>query len=233
MQSISVIVPTLNEEEGIAEFLEHVRELAPDLEIIVVDGGSTDGTVEAAEPRARVVRTGRGRGKQMNAGASDSFGDVLWFLHADCRPHPDSIGAIREALADPDVVGGGFEFGLDHPGMFFRITTTVSNRKNRAFKLLFGDMGIFVRSEVFDEMGGYGDIPLMEDVDLCERLKERGKIVIVPVRLESSARRWFDEGILFNLARNWVLQLAWKCGASPHTLAKWYSFGNEKRGTKR
>ncbi len=233
MQSISVIVPTLNEEEAMAEFLECVRALAPDLEIIVVDGGSTDGTVDEAEPHARVVRTGRGRGKQMNAGASESSGDVLWFLHADCRPHPDSVGAIRLALADPAVVGGGFEFGLDHPGIFFRITTTVSNRKNRALKLLFGDMGIFVRSEVFEEMDGYRDIPLMEDVDFCERLKERGEIVIVPVRLESSARRWFEEGILYNLVRNWVLQLAWKCGASPDTLAKWYSFGNEKRGTTR
>ena len=86
---------------------------------------------------------------------------------------------------------------------------------------------------VFEEMDGYRDIPLMEDVDFCERLKERGDNVGVPLRLESSARRWFEEGILHNLVRNWVLQIAWKCGASPSTLAKWYSFGNEKRRTRR
>ncbi len=225
-QTVSVIVPTLNEEDGIDSFLRHVSGLAPDLEIIVVDGGSSDATVVKASERATVLHGPRGRGAQMNAGAREAEGEILWFLHADCFPHPDSVAAMEDALSEVAVVGGGFEYDLDHPGFFFRLTESVSNRKNRAFGLLFGDMGIFVRRSVFETMGGYREFPLMEDMDFCERLKHEGDIAIIPLRIKTSARRWLDEGIVKNLVRNWILQAGWKCGVSPNRLAKWYSFGN-------
>ena len=164
----------------------------------------------------------------MNAGAAAASGDVLWFLHADTRPHPESLSGMAAALEDPNVAGGAFEYGLDHPGLFFRVTERVSNRKNRAFRLIYGDMGIFVRSDVFENIGGFADIPLMEDMDFCRRLRAQGRIVILPLRIETSVRRWLDEGVLWNLVRNWGIQIAWRCGASPQTLSRWYRFGNRK-----
>jgi rSAM/selenodomain-associated transferase 2 len=232
MLSVSVIVPTLNEEEEIGSFLAHVCGLESDLQVIVADGGSSDGTVEIAAALVRVISAPRGRGAQMNAGAREASGDVLWFLHADTRPHPGSLQAMRGVLENPEVVGGAFEYNLDHPSRFFRITENVSNRKNQACRLFFGDMGIFVWRTVFERMGGFRDFPLMEDMDLCKRLKEQGSIEIIPLRINTSVRRWLDEGILKNLVRNWALQLLWKLGVSPHTLARWYSFGGDQERTE-
>jgi glycosyltransferase involved in cell wall biosynthesis len=163
----------------------------------------------------------------MNAGANVALGDVLWFLHADCQPHPDSIRAIRQALEDRAIVGGGFEYNLDHHGLFFRLTEVTSNLKNRLLKLLYGDMGIFVRRDIFRRMGGYRDIPLMEDMDFCKRLKRFGKIVILPQRIETSARRWVEEGIIAYLLRTQLLKIGWALGVAPDNLARWYQF---KRG---
>jgi len=229
MLSVSVIVPTLNERTEIVSFLEHVRGLEPGLETIVADGGSTDGTLAAASPHAKVIASVRGRGAQMNAGAREAGGDVLWFLHADTRPHAESLQAMRNALDDAGVVGGAFEYNLRHPSLFFRITEEVSNRKNHAFRLFFGDMGIFVRRDVFERMNGFAEYPLMEDMDFCRRLKREGAIRILPPRIDTSVRRWLDEGILKNLVRNWLLQLLWQFGVSPHTLARWYSFGGDQK----
>ncbi len=222
--SISAIIPTLNEQENIKSLLNYLRQLDCTLELIVADGGSVDETITESEGLSTVVHSARGRGVQMNAGAKIASGDVLWFLHADCQPHPDSIHAIKSALADPDVVGGGFEYALNHPGFRFRLVEFLSNRKNRLLQWLFGDMGIFVRREIFYRMGGYKEIPLMEDMDFSKRLKQHGKIVILPQRTKTSARRWIEEGYILNSLRSWALQSAWVLGASPYALAKWYRF---------
>jgi rSAM/selenodomain-associated transferase 2 len=221
---ISVIIPTLNEEEHIRDLLVYLKKLDKDLELIIADAGSTDQTVEQAWSLARVVESALGRGVQMNRGAAVAQGQVLWFLHADCRPHAYSVQLIGEALSDPEVVGGGFEYALDHPGFRFRLIEFLSNRKNRRLGWLFGDMGIFVRRDIFEEMHGYKDIPLMEDMDFSKRLKLLGKVVILPQRIMTSSRRWLEEGYLFNSLRSWALQSAWVLGASPQTLAKWYRF---------
>lgn len=232
MLSVSVVVPTLNEETEIASFLRHVAGLEPGIEIVVADGGSTDRTAAVAARHGRVIEAPRGRGAQMNAGAAETSGDALWFLHADTRPHPESLRAMRDALADPGVVGGAFEYDLNHPSVFFRITENVSNWKNQAFERFCGDMGIFVRRDVFERMGGFDEIPLMEDMDFCKRLKREGGIRIIPLRIGTSVRRWLDEGILKNLVRNWILQILWQFGVSPHTLARWYSFGGDQKKTE-
>ncbi len=222
--AISVIIPTLNEEENIQSLLKYLKQLDNRLQLIVVDANSEDNTVAATQKLSQVVRSSRGRGVQMNKGANIAKGDILWFLHADCRPHPDSIQAMKRAFADENIVGGGFEYNLNHPGFRFRLVEFLSNRKNRMLQWLFGDMGIFIRREIFEQMGGYQEIPLMEDMDFSKRLKKHGKIAILPQRMNTSARRWIEEGYIFNSIRSWALQSAWTLGVSPYTLKKWYRF---------
>jgi rSAM/selenodomain-associated transferase 2 len=228
MLSVSVIMPTLNEEGRIRNQVRLLAALGEDLEVIVADGGSVDRTVDRVPFPARVVSGPRGRGAQMNAGAAAASGEILWFVHADCAPHPASLPALRSALADSTIVGGAFEYGLDEVGILYRLVEAVSNRKNRLLRLLYGDMGIFVRREVFRRTGGFREIPLMEDMEFGRRLRQEGRIVILPQRITTSARRWRAEGFAWNLVRNWVLQAGWLMGADPARLAGWYSFdGNE------
>ena len=224
MLSISVVIPALNEEGIIRSLLVYLRELDSNLEIVVSDGGSADSTVEEARPLSKIVHAPRGRGAQMNAGARTASGDILWFLHADTKPHPESIRSMQKVFSDDSVIGGGFRYSLEHPGFQFRLAETLSNMKNRAFKLLFGDMGIFVRRDVFEAMGGYLEIPLMEDMDFCHRLRRLGKIVILPQTIQTSARRWIEEGYVKHSIRSWTFQSAWILGVSPYVLAKGYRF---------
>ncbi|UCE19639.1 MAG: TIGR04283 family arsenosugar biosynthesis glycosyltransferase [Gemmatimonadota bacterium] len=228
MISISIIIPTLNESDTITALLRYLQELDPKIERIVADGESSDDTVRKARPLAQVVQATRGRGSQMNAGAYASSGDVLWFLHADCRPHHDSLKAIRGVLRNQKIVGGGFQYCLHQIGFHYRIAETLSNYKNRVLGLLYGDMGVFVRRPVFNEMGGYTEIPLMEDMDFSRRLKRFGDIVILPHKIQTSARRWVEEGYVKNSVRSWMLQSGWALGISPHRLARFYRFHEDR-----
>jgi rSAM/selenodomain-associated transferase 2 len=222
--SISVIIPTHNEAENIDALLSYLHNLDDTLEIIVADAGSTDKTVEKAKHLSHIVQSAKGRGVQMNEGAKAAGGDVLWFIHADCYPPPDAVDEIHRALRNPAVVGGGFEYALNHPAFRFRVVEFLSNRKNHLLKWLFGDMGIFIRREIFEKMGGYAEIPLMEDMDFSKRLKQYGKIVILPQRMKTSARRWIEDGYVFHSLRSWIFQSTWSLGVSPETLSKYYKF---------
>ncbi len=224
MVTFSVIIPTLNEAHNIGRLIPYLKSLDASLEIIVVDGGSNDGTIEQVGEQAILLRSGRGRAVQMNEGARRASGEILWFLHADCIPHHQSIESMRRVLKNPRIVGGAFEYLLDQPGWIYRLTEFLSNRKNKRLKLLYGDMGIFIRKDVFQAIGGYPEIPLMEDMALCTAMKKYGEIVILPQRIVTSARRWVEEGPIKNMVRNWLLRIAYKLGASPVTLARWYRF---------
>lgn len=227
--TISIIIPTQNEEAHIKTLLNSLNNLGAFFEIIVVDGHSTDQTAALAGKFAKVIFSDLGRGRQMNVGAKEASGEVLWFIHADCLPHQQSVPAIKNILSDPEVVGGGFEYNLTAPGWMLRLSEFLSNRKNHLLQLIYGDMGIFVRREIFEKIGGYKEIPLMEDMEFCKDLKKEGKIVILPQRIDTSARRWLEEGIYKNMVRNWLLQIVWKLGAKPEFLAKFYPFGNKKK----
>jgi len=224
MNSISAIIPTLNESANIESMLLFMRKLDPALELIVVDAYSDDDTVNKAKRYAHVITSERGRGVQMNAGARIARGEIFWFLHADCLPHPQSVHTMRHVLANPNIVGGAFEYELDHPGLHYQLAVSLSNMKNKFFKLLFGDMGIFVRREIFYQMNGFRMIPLMEDMDFSIRLKKQGSVVILPFRMHTSARRWVDEGYVKHSVRSWVFQSAYALGASPNILARFYKF---------
>jgi rSAM/selenodomain-associated transferase 2 len=219
---ISIIIPTLDESDRIVPLLEHLSASFPDEERIVADCGSEDGTAEKASGKARVVISGKGRAVQMNAGAREAAGDILWFLHADCRPGARSVSLIREALEDPAVVGGGFRWELDGDKWYYPLVTRLAHLKNRMRRNLFGDMGIFVRAGVFRALGGYSEIPLCEEVEFNRRLKKAGKTVILDEPLPSSDRKLLEEGPIRAFIKNDIIKIAFALGVSPSTLKKYY-----------
>jgi rSAM/selenodomain-associated transferase 2 len=221
--SISVIIPVLNEEATILNVLESVKRLQPE-EIIVVDGESSDRTRElAASTAVAVVTTARGRGRQMNEGAKAATGDALLFLHADTRLPASALEDIRKALADPRVVGGRFDILLDGEGWMFNIIGAMITLRSRLSRVATGDQAIFVRREVFKKIGGYPDIPLMEDVVFSRALKRAGKVACLKSRVVTSARRWEVEGVWRTIFKMWALKLLYLLGISPVRLKKFYS----------
>jgi len=218
---ISVIIPTLNEDANIASLIEQTRRLG-DCEIIVVDGGSTDDTLARATGADRVLVSSQGRAKQQNQGADASRGDVLLFLHADCRLPPTFLDSIRAALADERVIGGCFHQQIDSPGRRYRWIESGNAWRVRLFKLAYGDQAIFVRRTVFEQVGRFPELRLMEDVFLMKRLSRAGRFVLLSDRLAVSPRRWQRHGVIRQTLRNWMLLALALCGISPDRLARFY-----------
>ena len=221
--NISVIIPTLNEAATIVEILRRLRH-SGSCEVIVVDGGSDDGTPELARPQADVVLSaGRGRAKQMNVGARAASGQVLLFLHADTVLPLGFPALLEHALHDPQVVGGRFDVRLDADGWPFRMVETLMNIRSRISRIATGDQAIFVRRQTFLELGGYCEAELMEDLELSYRLKRRGKLVCLRERVVTSARRWQRDGIARTIVLMWVLRLLYFVGVSPNYLKTFYA----------
>jgi rSAM/selenodomain-associated transferase 2 len=220
--AISVVVPTLEEGSSLAQTLIWARRSGAD-EIVVADGGSRDATRDVAVPLAdTVLVAARGRAAQMNAGAAAARGDALLFLHADTRLPDGFADAVAEALAAPDVVGGFFAVALDAPGWRYRMIGRLINARSRLTGGATGDQAIFVRRDVFEALGGFAPLPLMEDLDLMRRLKRRGRVVALPQVVITSARRWERHGVWRTVLLMWTLRLAFYAGVSPDTLARWY-----------
>ena len=218
---ISVIVPVLNEAENIAELIEATRGVG-ECEIIVVDGGSTDDTLQRATAADRTLTSVPGRARQQNLGAEASHGDALLFLHADCRLASGAFEAIRGVLNDERVVGGCFSQRIDASGFRYRMLEWGNGWRVRAFKLAYGDQAIFVRRSVFEEIGGFPELRLMEDVFLMKRLHRAGRFVLLKERLLVSARRWQRHGVIRQTLRNWTLLTLAHLGVPPDRLAKFY-----------
>src|SRR6185295_3155044 len=222
--TLSVVIPALDEAPNLARLLPDVIHACPGAEVIVVDGGSRDGTAAVVTGLAgvRLLEGARGRARQMNAGARESGGDVLLFLHADTRLPDGAAGAIARAVAAPGVVGGRFDVRFDSRRRVLRIVAWFMNARSRATSICTGDQAIFVRRADFNAVGGYPDIPLMEDIELCRRLKGRGRLAALRDRVTTSARKWEREGPLRTIGLMLALRLLHFCGVAPARLHRWY-----------
>jgi rSAM/selenodomain-associated transferase 2 len=221
--NISVIVPVLDEEKSIAATLRALQTLAP-CEIIVVDGGSRDRTCEiAGQAGVQVISSERSRARQMNRGARQARGDVLLFLHADTRLPASAFADISAALTDPRCVGGRFDIELDGDHWLLPVVARMISFRSRVTKVGTGDQALFVRREAFVRMGGFPDIPLMEDIAFCRTLKKNGAVACLRSRVITSARRWEADGVWRTIFRMWTLKLLYFAGVSPVRLKQFYA----------
>jgi rSAM/selenodomain-associated transferase 2 len=187
---ISIIVPTLNEAELVQPFLHHLRERAPQAEIIVADAGSSDHTAEiAALFTDRIIHARPGRATQMNAGALAARGDIFWFLHVDAEVPSGCVAEIERILHDPKVAGGFFRIRLPQDRVY-RLTDSFAHYAGLLLQMRCGDHGIFCRRSVFLDIGGFPEVPLMEDVEFFRRLRRHGRVVSSRKRLLASPRRY-------------------------------------------
>lgn len=221
MSGLSIIVPTLNEADGIVASLVAVQPLRRrGVEVIVVDGASSDDTRALAVPLAdSVISAPRGRARQMNAGAALARGAVLLFLHADTRLPEAADCHIEHALAAPDNAWGRFDVSIAGASRLLGMVAWLMNRRSRITGVATGDQAIFVRRNVFRAVGGYADIGLMEDVELSRRLKRHGRPVCLQQRVTTSGRRWDSLGVPRTVLLMWGLRLAYFLGADPARLA--------------
>ena len=196
---LSVIIPTYNEENQIAGCLESLVSQEGEFEIILVDGGSADRTLEIAKSfsNIKILKSEKGRARQMNYGASQAKGQVLWFVHADSKVSPGSLQQINEAQA------GAFRFAIDDSGFLFRLIEWGTRIRSEIFKVPYGDQGIFVNQQLFKELGGFDDSAPMEDLYLVRKLRQATKLKIIKFPLLTSSRKWREKGIFCTACYHW------------------------------
>ena len=219
--NISIIIPTLNEEATIRELAESLGRLRSDFEVVVADGGSEDATVSLLRQLGmRVIETSRGRGRQMNAGAKLASGDVLLFLHADTRLPEGALAMIEDLLRDERVCGGNFSLVFDGETREARLLTWLYPLL-RLGGMCYGDSAIFVRRNVFEQLGGYRDYPIFEDCDLYQRMRRVGRFVRLNAAAVTSSRRF--EGRFVRTFALWaMMQILYWLGVDPNRLNRWY-----------
>lgn len=225
--TISIIIPTLNEASTLTQCLPA---RSKDVEVIVADGGSRDGTTEvAAAEGCRVCLSAPGRARQMNAGARIASGHIFLFLHADTRLPGTFAVHIRRILAEPGIIAGAFRLQVDSPMREIRVIERLANWRAVRLQMPYGDQAIFLRADDFRAVGGFADLPIMEDVELIRRLRKRGRIGIVPVPVATSARRWVEKGLWKTTFLNQTYLAAYYLGVPPSRIYDWYYGGNRPR----
>lgn len=219
--SISIVIPVLNEARCIAQTLAALRRLGP-CEIIIVDGGSTDGTPNLAQDADIVLASPPGRAVQMNAGARHASGTRLLFLHADCTLDDGALAAVERTLHNPDVIAGCFTMRVAAAGALYRCIDAAATMRVRLGGIVYGDQGLFLRRSDFERLGGFPPVRFMEDVLLSRRLRREGKVAVAPQRIHVAPRRWQKTGIVRQTLRNWTLTALAAGGVHPDRLARFY-----------
>ena len=219
--TVSIIIPTLNEAACIAETIRRLRGQSP-REIIVVDGGSSDGTQELAHDADLLLAAPRGRAAQMNAGAANAAGEYLLFMHADCALANGALAAVGRALSRRRVIAGCFSMRVQAEGRLFRFIDAAATARVRFTGIAYGDQGLFVRRADFEQLGGFPPLRFMEDVFFSRLLRRHGRVVVVHERIAVSPRRWHKAGIVRQTLRNWGLTALALARVSPDRLARHY-----------
>lgn len=222
--NLSVIIPVLNEERNIETLIDYIYQEEVRAEIIVSDGKSTDNTVEIAKSKGAVVISGKsGRGAQLNRGAEAASASILLFLHADSRLEKGALSKMLEQMNQyKDLVGGCFKLKISSQNLLLKFISWSSNLRAKYLNLIFGDQGIFVRRDVFDELGGFPDIELMEDWEFSKKMAKKGKLLYVDKKIYTSARRWENHGVLKTIILMHKIKILYKLGISPSKLKEIY-----------
>jgi rSAM/selenodomain-associated transferase 2 len=221
VMSVSVIIPTLDEEGSLAATLRELRRQRPH-EILVADGGSIDRTRDAATEADCFLVAPRGRASQMNAGAARATGEVLLFLHADCSLEDGALAAAERYLRRSDIAAGCFTMSVRASGRLYRLIDDCATVRVRLTGIAYGDQGLFLRRALFERLGGFPPLRLMEDVFFCRRLRRHGRIVVARPRIFVSPRRWQRVGVVRQTLRNWGLTALAAAGVPPDRLAAFY-----------
>lgn len=219
---LSVIVPTFNEEEVIAETLRRVVVAAAPYELIVADGCSADNTAARARPYATVLALSGTRGAALNHAATIATGDVLLFLHADTMLPVGAATAIAGALQDAGVIGGAFRLRFDHPGRLATLLARHVNFRSSLSNIFFGDQALFVRREVFIRTGGFKDWSAMEDMEILARLRPHGRLALLEEAVITSTRRHRKNGWVRTISTIWIMTLLHSLGVPGQAMIRWY-----------
>ncbi len=226
---LSIIIPALNEAANIAEAIITTQG-SINTEIIVVDGGSQDDTVAIAQSLGvKVIVSSPGRAMQMNAGAVAASGEILLFLHADTRLPAGFDAMVRTALPQPKTVAGAFRLRIDASSWGIRLVEWGINLRSHFLQMPYGDQAIFITKPMFQKIGCFPELPIMEDFELIRRLKRMGKITIIPVPVITSARRWLKKGIFQTTLINQIVIIAYLLGVSPERIRSWYRQGKFRK----
>lgn len=224
--SISIVIPVYHEAPILNALIAHLVRLpfTGKREILVVDGAPSGDSLRAIQaPQVRKLIAPPGRGIQMNAGARRAGGEILLFLHADTHLPPDGLNQIAEAMQASAAVGGAFDLAIDSPRACFRLIERAASLRSRVTRVPYGDQAIFIRRGYFMDIGGFAEIPIMEDVELMQRIRRRGRrIMLLPCRVATSPRRWERTGICRNTLRNWSLLALFHLGVAPERLGRFY-----------
>ncbi len=222
-------MPVFHERERIHDLIDHLHRVNSEenFELIIVDGAEEKDTLrDIHHSHVIKISSEKGRARQMNAGASVAKGDILIFLHADTELPIHALKKIQSLTEQREYVGGAFDLGIKSDKFVFKVIGVLSSLRSRLNRIPFGDQAIFIRREYFKRIGGYKELPLMEDVELMRRIRKSGdKIRIFYDRVMTSPRRWEKEGVIYCTLRNWTLQTLYSLGISPHKLANFYKSG--------